>query len=303
MRRTLIFFSVILSFALTVYADAFSSGSCPERHEVFSWTALISYPVLYTASNFSLEKWERDFDSKIRELQSSLSMLSSCDRETQRYFTRKMLALKQMHERIQSVRAFRLNPLYIIPVAWGKLNTSPSALPNAPRPYRANSTDAIHHGIDFYAPYHTPVIATSDAIVIRIVDGFTNTWFDRIQTGKHLTPEQMAKNLDIYRGNQVWIVSPEGGVAVYSHVSEVEAGLTVWSLVRAWAVLGKVGVSWVPWWSSYRNYHLHFELYPLTEYGAIPDPESVMLSDWKWKDTPRPEMTESIRRFFWIEDL
>lgn len=179
----------------------------------------------------------------------------------------------------------------------GAINTSATALPNAPRPYRANVTDGVHHGIDFYGKYGATVISASDAVVIRVVDGFTSAWFDRILRGKNLTPLEKAKNLDIYRGNQVWTLAPDGSVSVYSHLSTI-APLSLGQVVRQGEAIGKIGTSGIPDGGNYRNYHLHFELYPLTQYGTIPDPESVMLADWKWRDIPRSEMTESIRKFF-----
>jgi hypothetical protein len=46
-------------------------------------------------------------------------------------------------------------------------------------------------------------------------------------------------------------------------------------------ILGAIGTSGVPWGSFYRNYHLHLELYDTVEFtGSIPDPDTVMLSDW-----------------------
>ena len=130
-----------------------------------------------------------------------------------------------------------------------------------------------------------------------MVDGFTSAWFDRILRGKNLTPLEKAKNLDIYRGNQVWTLTPDGSVSVYSHLSTI-APLSLGQVVRQGEAIGKIGTSGIPDGGNYRNYHLHFELYPLTQYGTIPDPESVMLSDWKWKDTPRSQLGDAIRTFF-----
>ena len=39
---------------------------------------------------------------------------------------------------------------FMLPLKGVKLPTQATHLPNSPRPFRAGSTDAVHHGFDFY---------------------------------------------------------------------------------------------------------------------------------------------------------
>lgn len=79
------------------------------------------------------------------------------------------------------------------------LELRPNTVPNAPRPYRQKTTDAIHHGYDIFAPVGTPVVAPSIGWVIRTASGFTWDDFDRLIEGPALDSHTRAKNLDVYR--------------------------------------------------------------------------------------------------------
>jgi murein DD-endopeptidase MepM/ murein hydrolase activator NlpD len=59
--------------------------------------------------------------------------------------------------------------------------TNPSIIPNAGRPYRADTTDGVHHGWDLMSPVGTPVRSMAQGIVIRIVSDFSWARFDALK--------------------------------------------------------------------------------------------------------------------------
>lgn len=96
---------------------------------------------------------------------------------------------------------------YISPVLGKPLTIRSDIIPNAPRPYRKQTTDAIHHGYDIFAPIGTPVVAPSTAWVMRIASGFVWQDFQKLKKSDSLTDLDRARNLDLYRGNQVWLIT------------------------------------------------------------------------------------------------
>ena len=113
---------------------------------------------------------------------------------------------------------------YIVPVAGHELPTANSKVPNAPRPYRKDVTDGIHHSWDIEAPQGVNVIALDDGIILRIVDTWTWNTLSNIRKD---TPNDVDKahNLDIYRGNQVWLKTMKGEVVMYAHLDKIMDGL------------------------------------------------------------------------------
>lgn len=87
---------------------------------------------------------------------------------------------------------------YSIPSPIARIDIKPTYLPNSRRPYRNWSTDGIHEGWDFNAPYDTPVLAAQAGTVVRIVKGWEWNWFDRI-TKINSGTDANENNLDIYR--------------------------------------------------------------------------------------------------------
>ena len=77
----------------------------------------------------------------------------------------------------------------------------------AGRPYRKDTTDGIHHGWDVYADIGTPVAAIDDGYILRKVSEFDEGDFARIDRAKPITPDKQIMNLDIFRGNQVWLLT------------------------------------------------------------------------------------------------
>lgn len=126
----------------------------------------------------------------------------------------------------------RDNGKYISPVAGYSLPTKDNRLPGTGRPYRRDTTDGIHHGWDIMAPVGTPVQALSKGKIIRIVHGWKWGDFDSLKRG-NLSADDQLRNLDIFRGNQVWLQTMDGNVTFYSHLSKIAPGITVGSHVDA----------------------------------------------------------------------
>jgi murein DD-endopeptidase MepM/ murein hydrolase activator NlpD len=76
-------------------------------------------------------------------------------------------------------------------------------LPNAPRPFRANSTDGIHHGWDFYVHQGTPVRAIEEGTIFHVKRDFSWDEMKHLNPGNTDLEEQ--ENLDTYRGNTVYL--------------------------------------------------------------------------------------------------
>lgn len=171
---------------------------------------------------------------------------------------------------------------YSVPVLGKEISTLSSRLPNTGRPYREHYTDGIHHGWDVYGDYGENVIALDDAVVVRIVDWFDDGDFSRIVYGDNLSLEQELKNLDILRGNQVWLKSMKGDVAFYSHLSFIESDIKEGDIIERGTILGKIGISGVPD-SNYTDYHLHFAVmqnpYNYLEAGSYDFGEYMA---WNW---------------------
>jgi|GEM_PF-1513502 len=66
------------------------------------------------------------------------------------------------------------------------------------------------------------------------------------------------ENLDIYRGNTVYLKTLSGHVAIYAHMAKIPSKLEVGDYVAAGTIVGHVGDSAVP--DKRYLYHLHFEL-------------------------------------------
>ena len=169
---------------------------------------------------------------------------------------------------------------YVIPVAGIPMPTEFPDIPGGGRPYRKDVTDGIHHGWDLMSPIGTPVRAVGDGVVVRVVSGFAWRDFDRIIRAKSLTSDQEALNLDVYRGNQVWLKTADGNVTFYSHLSKFAPDIVEGKRVVAGEILGNIGITGVP----DRNFgrpHLHFEIQVNPHDGTdSKSPLSVMR--WKW---------------------
>lgn len=183
-------------------------------------------------------------------------------------------------ERAYALIKARENMKYVIPVAGIPMPTEFPDIPGGGRPYRKDVTDGIHHGWDLMSPVGTPVRAVGDGVVVRVVSGFAWRDFDRIIRAKVLNSDQEALNLDVYRGNQVWLKTADGNVTFYSHLSKFAPDVAEGKSVVAGEILGNIGITGVP----DRNFgrpHLHFEVQVNPHDGSdSKNPLSVMR--WKW---------------------
>lgn len=187
---------------------------------------------------------------------------------------------------IANIQAYRASR-YIVPVAGKAMPYNHSHLPNSTRPYRAAYTDGIHHGWDISGAFWEPVIALDRALVIRVVDGFDDDDFDRLQKTAPVSLEDQIKNLDILRGNQVWLKTMKWDIVFYSHLEDVD--VEFWDILDVWDPVGTIGVTGVPS-SDYIDYHLHFPIHKNPyhrdqAWGYSYD--DVMTWDWyfKWEST------------------
>lgn len=84
------------------------------------------------------------------------------------------------------------------------------------------------------------------------------SWFDRItRSADH--PDANGKNLDIYRGNQVWILMADGRVAMYSHLNTISDDLETGAIVGRGTHLGVIGQTGVPE-KNFKSPHVHLEI-------------------------------------------
>jgi murein DD-endopeptidase MepM/ murein hydrolase activator NlpD len=140
------------------------------------------------------------------------------------------------------------------PIESGDVPDDPNLLPGAPRDYRAGS----HEGIDFPAPFGTPVLAAASGTVTRVDSTFLDWTHEQQDVALDealtlgFTP---VATLDRIRGRQVWIDHGKGVVTRYAHLSAVEP-LIVGTRIEAGTPIGEVGSSGYPEGGP----HLHFEV-------------------------------------------
>lgn len=189
-------------------------------------------------------------------------------------------ALEYRSRKAAAVSEARKNLRYLVPVAGTAMPENYPYIPNGGRPYRKDTTDGIHHGWDLLAPVGTPVRAVADGVVVRVVSGFAWRDFDRLSKGPNLSEDRKALNLDVFRGNQVWLKTADGNVTFYSHLSAIAPDVAVGRAVVAGEILGNVGITGVPD-KGYSNPHLHFEIQRNPHDGSdSSDPLAVMRWDW-----------------------
>ena len=130
-----------------------------------------------------------------------------------------------------------------------QIPTKSSYLPNAGRPYRAGYTDGIHHGWDFYGDYGDEIVSLDDGVVIYTKKDFTWNDFESIKfddphsdrrAREHHHDHHHDENLDILRGNQIWIKTMTGDVVFYSHFDHINASLKAGDIVSRGEYLGTI---------------------------------------------------------------
>ena len=189
---------------------------------------------------------------------------------------------------------------YLVPIEGYQIDIAHNRIPNAGRPYRSAYTDGIHHGWDVGSKFGEETIAIDDGIIVRVVDDFDDSDFNRIEYWDNLTYEQKLKNLDVLRGNQVWLKTSKWDVVFYSHLEDVYAGIYEGAVVKAGDPIGTTGISGVPG-TGYKDYHLHFAVqknpYNFKRAGKY-DIEEYMKWDWYFKGKSRSEVIEWTKSIF-----
>lgn len=134
------------------------------------------------------------------------------------------LRLREFFANIESVLTAR-EIKFALPIPDSPLPTKATHLPNAPRPFRAGTTDAVHHGWDFYANEGTPVRAIEDGTIMHVKRDFSWDEMNHLHTGDSELEQQ--ENLDVYRGNTVYLKTLSGHVAIYAHLSDIPSNIQV----------------------------------------------------------------------------
>lgn len=130
------------------------------------------------------------------------------------------------------------------------------------------------------APMGTPVQALSKGKIIRIKNDWSWDDFNALKR-ENLTRDDEFLNLDIFRGNQVWLQTMDGNVTFYSHLSKISDDIVLGASVDKGTYLGNIGRSGVPD-KNYKNLHLHFEIQqnPFREDGKNPNYLDIMRWDY-----------------------
>lgn len=170
---------------------------------------------------------------------------------------------------------------YTIPVNGYNLPTKDNAIPGTGRPHRRNVTDGIHHGWDIMAPVGTPVQALTKGKIIRIVNDWTWDDFNKLKRS-HLTTDDLLTNLDIYRGNQIWLQGMDGNVTFYSHLSRISPDITIGTQVDTGDYIGNIGITGVPD-KNYKDVHLHFEIQVNPFREDMKNPNYLDIMRWNYE--------------------
>lgn len=217
---------------------------------------------------------------------------------TYRKRQRKFQESTYQHQLLQNIIYGRLQK-YISPVPEKQVSEQYSKIPNSGRPYRADYTDGIHHGWDIDGEVWEEVVALDDWYIVRIVEGFEYEDLWRILRGT-LTEDEELRNLDILRGNQVWLKTTKGEIVFYSHLDNVYDTFQEWDIVEKGTKLWTIGVSGVPE-KGYDDYHLHFAIqtnpFDSKKAGTY-DFSDYMKWDWKFKGETFEYIIENQKEIF-----
>ncbi len=253
------------------------------------------YTSLVDISDEALQNLESDINNKIWNKTPSVGtgwVFNVKDIPTYQR-TRKIQELLYKQNFIQTLLEKRQKK-YIVPVEWRILPIGASKIPNAWRPYRSWYTDGIHHSWDIDAKVWTSVIALDDGIIVRVVDNWNWGTLSNLRKGNSLKREDMERNLDILRGNQVWVKTMKGDVVMYNHLETITSDLKEWQFISRWMTLGTVWISGVPD-ATYEDSHLDFSIMenPYIAGKAWKyEPEEYMFWDWKMKGKSKDYILE-----------
>ncbi|MDD3793195.1 MAG: M23 family metallopeptidase [Candidatus Gracilibacteria bacterium] len=256
-------------------------------------------------SNERLNLYLSSLDQAIKLLEPFSSYNKNLHLDKYNYLSknRNLSELQYMHNFISDILKKR-EQKYFIPLKGVNLTTISSKLPNSARPYRSEYTDGVHEGWDFDGDFGETVVSLDYGIVVRIVNDFTFSDLDKIKMGNNLTKNDKVKNLDILRGNQVWIKTMKGDVAFYSHLDKVYSNIKVGDMVFRGQALGNIGISGVPD-KNYTDYHLHMELRknPYNDIRKIPySIDEYMSWDWYFKGENEKYILENQYNIFQKND-
>lgn len=269
---------------LTLHNKGENIPEASQKLNIVSYRDIFNILTDYPTSNI------QSFYASLNDVLQKNSMYKTFD--TQNIETYMSLRKKQRKyeealyqaEIVQQILSGRLKK-YISPVIWKDLPRTYSKIPNSGRPYRESYTDGIHHGWDIDWNLWDEIVALDDGMIVRIVNGFQFTDLSRIEYWENLSYEQELKNLDILRGNQVWLKTTKGEIVFYSHLDNVYDYLEEGDMVERGTPLGTMGSTGVPeeW---YDDYHLHFEIqvnpYNPENAGKY-NFEDYLKWDWKFK--------------------
>lgn len=251
-----------------------------EKINIFSKSKIYNIFLDYKTSD--LKEFNKTLNNKLRKLLENKSKKPKLKIKIERKI-KEINYIKWIIEHILLKREEN----YVMPVLWKTISDHPSRVPNARRPYRASITDGIHHWWDIYWPLWEDTISIDDGLIVRVIRDFEYSDLSKLNKSSNLSDLEKAKNLDIYRWNQVWIKTMKWDIVIYSHLTEVSWNIREWELITKWDFVGTTWITWVPD-KNYKDYHLHFTIHKnpfdsgkVWEYTI----NDYLLWDWyyKWK--------------------
>ncbi|MDP2089992.1 MAG: M23 family metallopeptidase [Candidatus Gracilibacteria bacterium] len=270
----------------------------------FTINIISEYNILSVMLDLKDEQLSR-FQASLNRKINSLSKFSSYDKSIEENYYIYLSNNRSLQEAIYNQGVVsniisKRSQKYIVPVDGFKMPTNFSKMPNSPRGYRKDYTYGIHEGWDIDTRFGEQVIALDDGIIIRTISDFVFSDLNAIVKGNNLSDENLVKNLDILRGNQVWLKTMKGDVIMYSHLNELVSNIQVGEVVKKGQPLGTIGISGVPD-EKYTDYHLHFEVHrnPFNlKKGESYDFDDYMRWDWLFKGKSYEYILENQLNYF-----